>query len=160
MGINGGTMTLNNTPVSTNIAERGGGIFSGSEGGTASITLNNSPVSGNTASKGVGGLANGTYAWRVKHPKYLANSGSVTLTGAPTTSVEMGLMRGGDADNDNMVNISDLNILKNSFGRRIGEPGYDDRADFTGDERVNSSDFILLKLNFGQSGAPPIHPGN
>src|SRR3954468_17786552 len=38
-------------------------------------------------------LPNGSYNWRVKGPLYLANSGNVTLSGAPTTNVEMGLMR-------------------------------------------------------------------
>src|SRR5437868_1964684 len=38
----------------------------------------------------VSGLANGIYNWRAKGPKYLANIGTVTLTGAPTTQVELG----------------------------------------------------------------------
>src|SRR5207253_6895657 len=97
--------------------------------------------------------------WRVKGSKFLANSGTVQLTGAPVTSVEMGLMRTGDCDNDNVINVSDFSILKNTFGKTIGDPGYDDRADFTGDNTVNVTDFNLMKVNFGQSGAPPISPG-
>jgi hypothetical protein len=107
---------------------------------------------------GVGGLANGTYDWRVKHPQYLANSGVVTLTGAVTTNAEMGLMKAGDTNDDNVISATDFTILKNTFGKTIGDPGYDDRADFNGDIIVNTSDFALLKANFGQCGASPISP--
>src|SRR5262245_56681302 len=40
----------------------------------------------------VDGLASGTYDYRAKGPKYLANAGTVTLTGAPTTQLEIGTM--------------------------------------------------------------------
>lgn len=106
----------------------------------------------------LGSLPNGTYSWRVKGPKYLANVGQVTLTGAAAIQVEMGLMRAGDANNDNVVNSQDLNILRNTYGRQLGDPGYDDRADFNGDQVVNSVDQNLLKNNFGAGGAPPIIP--
>ncbi len=104
----------------------------------------------------VGSLASGTYSWRVKGAKWLANSGSVALTGAPNTNAEMGLMRTGDTNNDNIVNTSDFSILKITFGKTIGDPGYDARADFNGDNAVNTTDFNLLKNNFGLEGAPPI----
>ena len=107
----------------------------------------------------VGSLAGGTYNWRVKGQKYLANAGNVLLTGGPTTSVEMGSMRAGDANNDNSVNVVDFNLLRNSFGRLAGETGYDDRADFSGDQIVNVVDVSLHKGSMGQSGAPPIRPG-
>ncbi len=106
----------------------------------------------------VGGMTPGTYNWRAKGPKFLANAGLVILTGSPTTQVEMGLMRVGDADDNNVVNAGDFNIVKVTFGKSAREPGYDDRADFTGDQTVNVADFNLLKVNFGQGGAPPIGP--
>src|SRR5207244_10518773 len=81
----------------------------------------------------VGTLPAGTYNWRAKNPKYLANSGTVTLTGSPITNLEMGTMRAGDANNDNLIGAGDFNVLKNSYGRGIGDPGYDDRGDFNGE---------------------------
>ena len=108
----------------------------------------------------VTGLISGTWSWRVKGPKYLANAGSIRLVGGPTTSAEMGLMRAGDANNDNVVNTSDFNILRGTFGKAVGDPGYDDRADFTGDLQVTVLDFNLLKINFGSGGAPPLAPQN
>ncbi len=106
----------------------------------------------------VNSLAAGTYDWRVKGVKYLANSGSVALAGAPATQVEMSQMKVGDANNDNVVNIGDFSIMKGTFGKSCGDAGYDDRAEFNGDCAVNISDFNLLKLNFGQGGVPPIGP--
>jgi hypothetical protein len=114
----------------------------------------------------MGGLPNGTYTWRaddattaLHSPNYLANSGTVNLTGAPITNVEMGLMRAGDADDNNVVNLFDFNIVKVSFGLGCGNPGYDRRADFTGDCAVNVGDFNPLKANFGHGGAPPVGVG-
>ncbi len=114
------------------------------------------------------GLAPGSYSWRVKGAKYLANSGSVTLSAvqagiapqSPLVSAEMGLMLVGDCNNDNSISVADFNILKGSFGKSVGDPGYDDRAEFTGDNAVSISDFSLLRGNFAMSGAPPIRPHN
>jgi len=100
----------------------------------------------------------GTYGWRVKGPKYLANSGVVALPGSSVTTVDMGVLRAGDANNDNLVTILDFNILKATFGRGQGDPGYDDRADFTGDRTVTVTDFNLVKGNFGSGGSPPLGP--
>ena len=96
--------------------------------------------------------------WRVKDPKYLANAGTVSLPGAGTSSAEMGLMLAGDCNDDNVVNSTDFSILKSTFAKSFGQPGYDDRADLTGDLVVNSTDFSLLRTNFGAGGAGPIRP--
>src|SRR5207249_2792942 len=56
----------------------------------------------------VTGLPNGLYLWRVKGPKFLANAGSVNMTGALVTNVEMGLMLAGDSNDDNRVNSVDF----------------------------------------------------
>jgi hypothetical protein len=106
----------------------------------------------------VGNLPLGTYAWRVKGPQYLANSGSVSLDGASFTHADMGLMLTGDASDDNVVDVSDFSILKATFGKGAGDPGYDARADFNCDQLVEIGDFNLLKINFGKMGAPPVAP--
>lgn len=100
----------------------------------------------------------GTYNWRVKNPQTLANSGSVTLPASGATQQEMGLLREGDATNDNCTSVLDFNILKNTLGKTIGDPGYDARADFNGDNTVSIQDFNLLRGTFGQCGANPISP--
>ncbi len=105
----------------------------------------------------VDSLVGGAYSWRVKGPKFLANSGTVALPGGPSiTNVEMGLMRTGDSNNDNIVNVNDFNIVKRAFGKAFGDQGYDDRADFDGNQTVNVADFNIQKVNFGATGAPPV----
>jgi hypothetical protein len=101
----------------------------------------------------VTGLPNGLYNWRVKGPRYLASAGSVSLTGAVQTNVEMGLQVTGDANNNNSVSSTDFNILRTAFGGTS-----DLRADFNNDGIVNSVDFNLLRASFGLGGAPPIGP--
>ncbi len=108
----------------------------------------------------VDNLPNGTYTWRVKGPIYLSSSGSVVYNHALTTSVEMGLQRAGDANNDNLVDISDFGILYASFGHAAPDPLFDPRADWTGDQLVDISDFGWLRANFGQLGNRPAqNPG-
>jgi hypothetical protein len=106
----------------------------------------------------LGTLPNGTYQWWAKGPQYLANSGTITMTGQPDMQVEMGLMRAGDANNDNVTDITDFTILRATFGRSCGDTGFDGRADFNGDCTVDITDFTLLRANFGSSGAPPLEP--
>ena len=101
----------------------------------------------------------GLYDWRVKNPQTLANSGSVTLPSSGTTQQEMGLLREGDANNDNCTSALDFNIVRSSFGKGVGDPGYDARADFNGDNIVNILDFGLQKNTFGLCGAGPITVG-
>jgi hypothetical protein len=98
----------------------------------------------------------GLWEWRAKSPKYLAKAGTVTLAGASGTALEIGLMIAGDANDDNLVGATDFVILKGTYGKGSGQPGYDDRADFTGDSIIGVDDFILIKVNFSHSGAPPL----
>jgi len=98
------------------------------------------------------GLPDGSYNWKLKGQLNLAGSGTLTLAGN-TSSMEMGTQRAGDATGDNLVSAQDFTILKNSFGKSVGQPGYDGRSDFNRDSLVSSTDFSLLKGNFGQGGA-------
>lgn len=103
-------------------------------------------------------MPGGVYNWRVKSPKFLASSGTLSLNVGAVSNTEMGLQRAGDASNDNIVTVLDFNIVKLAFGKGIGEPAYDDRADFTGDLLVSAVDFNLMKVNFGSNGSPPLAP--
>jgi hypothetical protein len=98
------------------------------------------------------GLRDGNYNWSLKGTRHLANAGSLTIAGG-TASVEMGLQRAGDCNNDNVITVVDFNILKGTFGKGSGDPGFDDRADLNRDGTVNIGDFNLQKGNFGQSGS-------
>jgi hypothetical protein len=101
----------------------------------------------------VGSLPNGNYNWRVKGPRFLANVGEVALSGSAQTNAEFGLMRAGDANDNNIVNALDFNMLRTAFGT-----ANDLRTDFNNDGITNASDFNLLRGNFGLGGPGPIGP--
>jgi RHS repeat-associated protein len=102
----------------------------------------------------LGSLPVGEYNWWVKGPQYLAKVGVVQLGGAPVTNVEMGTLQVGDANTDNLVDIADFGIVRASFGKSLGDTGYDGRADFNGDNTVDIVDFSLMRGNFGGFGPP------
>ena len=120
--------------------------------------LQNTDSSGNVQVS-TSGLPAGGYAWRAKGPRNLATSGFVDITpNVCVVTVDMGLMKAGDANNDNVVSILDFNIFKATNGKGCGDIGYDGRADFNNDCVVNVLDFNLLKSNLGQTGAPSVRP--
>jgi hypothetical protein len=96
----------------------------------------------------ISGFVSGTYDIRVKNWHTLRNLKSgVLLLPWDINVLDFGLLLEGDANDDNMVNITDFSILAASF-----HPAYDARADFNQDGRVNISDFSLLASNFAKRG--------
>ena len=57
----------------------------------------------------------------------------------------------GDINGDGKVNCTDLDIVKASFGKSLGQPGYDSRADVNYDGIVNVLDlsFVAKQLPAG-----------
>jgi hypothetical protein len=99
-------------------------------------------------------ISPGTYDLAAKGSKWLKMSQpNVIVTGGNTATVDFTGSKGGDANDSNSVNIQDLNILKGSYGKSIGQAGYDTRADFNKSGSVNLLDLNILKSNYGQSGA-------
>jgi Dockerin type I domain len=50
----------------------------------------------------------------------------------------------GDVNGDGVVNCADLDIVKASFGKKIGQLGFDPRADVNGDGVVNVLDLSAV----------------
>jgi Bacterial Ig domain/Dockerin type I domain len=71
-------------------------------------------------------------------------SGTVTLADDDVPGETLG-----DIDGDGDVDLADLAILLGAFGRRPGQPGYDERADLDGDGTVGPPDLAILLSNFG-----------
>lgn len=62
-------------------------------------------------------------------------------------------LRGGDANDDNRVNLADFGILAAHFGTSGIAPSHPAwAADFNGDGTVNLADFGILASNFGEVG--------
>src|SRR5207249_8471499 len=89
------------------------------------------------------GLPDGTYTWAIKGVINLANHGSLALSGGIARQ-EMGTLQAGDCNNSNAVEVTDFTALRVTFGKNLGEPGYDGRADFDRTNVVGVSDFTLL----------------
>ena len=100
------------------------------------------------------GIPAGSYTLRVKSPKNLAQTVSVVKAGGALLGVSV-VLPGGDADNNNVVDVGDFGLLLNAYNGDAGVPGsgYDARADFNGDGTVDIGDFGLLVNNYDLSGA-------
>jgi photosystem II stability/assembly factor-like uncharacterized protein len=95
----------------------------------------------------------GTYTLHVKGSKWLARNVTVDASHGDVSGVNATLLPG-DINNDNKVNIADLGLLADSFGRNQGQTGFNPNADLNGDNKVNITDLGLLADSFGKSGDP------
>ncbi len=64
----------------------------------------------------------------------------------------------GDVDGNGTVDIIDFQLLSNSFGKVLGQTGYDGRSDFNSSNSVDILDFQVLSNNFGHSATITITP--
>lgn len=114
----------------------------------------------------------GSYDACVKNRHTLQNRVPVTMT-LGNNVLNLGTLREGDANDDNVVALVDFSILVATFGKCQGAAGYDDRPDFNEDGCVLITDFSLLSMNFGLAGdvcpavahqgaapAPPAEPAS
>jgi hypothetical protein len=98
------------------------------------------------------GVQPGSYNACVKNRHTLQSKVPVTLAWGNNV-LNLGTLKEGDANNDNVVSILDFSVLATTFGRCVGGGGYDDRPDFNEDDCVTILDFSALASNFGQLGA-------
>jgi hypothetical protein len=98
-------------------------------------------------------LPAGSYDIVAKGYNTLANRVTGVQLTPGTTQVDLGLLRSGDANNDNHVTILDFSILAATYATSSGDPAFDHRADFNGDGYIDILDFSLLATHFAESGA-------
>ncbi|OHU88151.1 MULTISPECIES: dockerin type I domain-containing protein [Pseudoalteromonas] len=70
-------------------------------------------------------------------------------------STELGAITlvGGDANNDEQINISDLTLLLAAYrSTKADGPNYVSTADYNRDEQINIQDLTILGSNYGKSG--------
>lgn len=99
----------------------------------------------------IAGIAPGTYDISVKNSHTLRVIKTVTISPGINNLV-FGILREGDADNNNAITLLDFNILAVAFGQCVGDVRYDERADFDHNDCVTLLDFNQLATNFGQIG--------
>lgn len=75
---------------------------------------------------------------------------AVDVTVAPEASADAGagILRGGDANNDGVINAQDLAIISSTLGT---SPPIDPRADVNADGIVNILDLVMAGMNFGST---------
>jgi hypothetical protein len=93
------------------------------------------------------------YTVHIKGGKWLAQNVTVDASGGDVTGV-MALLRPGDIDNDNTVNIQDLGLLADAFLTTPASANWNENADLNCDSMVNIADLGLLADSFGKSGDP------
>ena len=100
-------------------------------------------------------LPAGTYDIVIKNAHTLANrvDAVVIPNGGSTSVIDFGLLREGDANDDNRITSADFYVLKPSYNKALGDPGYDERADYNENDSVTSTDFFLMINNYNQAGA-------
>ena len=141
-----------------------GSIAPGASSGAVTFTFR--PNGGGSAftrtallgAKGAFALTNipaGTYTLAIKASKWLQVVLPVDLTQSDATGLTAALA-GGDAVNDNVVDIGDFGVLVNAYGGQAGVvgSGYDNRTDFNCDGVIDIADFGILVNNYGLSGMP------
>ena len=107
--------------------------------------------SGTTAVCQATGVNTGTYDITAVSPHTLINLKKNVVISAPTTDVNMGTLLEGNADDNNVVNISDFGVLALAYGKTVGQEGYDARANFDRNNIVNIQDFGLLAVNYSKT---------
>lgn len=94
-----------------------------------------------------------SYQLAVKGYKRLQNDVDSDATSGLGATV-IATLPPGDANDDNLVDISDFSILASAFGTSTGDPAFNVDADFSCDGVIDITDFGLLADSFGSSGDP------
>jgi hypothetical protein len=88
------------------------------------------------------------------HDGYLTAQTQVKQTGQDDVWLPPATLDGGDANNDNAINLLDLVIVGGSYD---SSPPADPRADLNGDNVVNIFDLIMVGSNYGLQGPTAWH---
>ncbi|MBN1430747.1 MAG: PQQ-binding-like beta-propeller repeat protein [Anaerolineae bacterium] len=95
-------------------------------------------------------LEAGTYNVEADAPLYLPNCTAATLAAGDALTLPSTQLRGGDTDDNDVINIGDATLVAANF--RLTVPPADPQADINGDGIVNILDLALLGSNYGRSG--------
>jgi|GEM_PF-516733 len=100
------------------------------------------------------GITPGNYDITVTGESTLVNTKRGVIISAPNTSIEMGTLLEGDANQDNIINLEDYAILSMSWLASQSQPGYNAIVDFDYNGLINAADLYLLASNW--LGSSPI----
>ena len=108
----------------------------------------------------ISGISAGNYDVAVKGETSLSNL-VINQTFSSDTSVDFGVLREGDASNDDYVDVSDLSLLSGAWYSYPGQLKWNPKADFNRDRIIiDVSDLSLLSSNWYKWGDCYGWPGN
>ena len=129
--------------------------------------LNDTPVyefnltttkSDNSAVCEATGVAPGTYDITAISEHTLMNARRSVVISAPNTSVDLGTLLEGNANQDDIVNLDDYAILSMCWLASVAQAEYDDRTDFDRNGLINTADLSLLAANWLSSSPVEVPP--
>jgi hypothetical protein len=94
----------------------------------------------------------GNYRLSARTDYTLSDAEDVNLSTGNVTNIQINL-RGGDASNDNAVDITDLLALIGAYNQAAPAVGYLEAADFNCDDVNDITDLLILIGNYNQLGA-------
>jgi murein DD-endopeptidase MepM/ murein hydrolase activator NlpD len=100
----------------------------------------------------VDGIAPGTYDLQVKNSHTLSNRRENVALVAGPNSVNMCTLLEGDADDNDLVDVSDFSMLATCFFQPLDSQPFCPNTDFNEDDIVDIVDFSLLEDNFFKRG--------
>ena len=89
----------------------------------------------------------------IKSTKYLAVNLAVSAGNGDVSGLG-GILRAGDSNNDNRVDVADLLAIINNYNKTAATGGYLDTADFNSDGVNDVADLLLVIRNYNRAGAP------
>lgn len=95
----------------------------------------------------------GNYMLAIKGAKWLRITRAIDVSSGNVSGVTA-VLKTGDANNDNAVDVLDLDLLLQAFDTEPEFPNWNDGADFNCDGSVDVLDLDLLIRNFDQTGDP------
>ncbi len=120
-------------------------------GGTAiyefKLTTTKSPT-GSAATCEAPGVVPGTYDISVRGEYTLTNAKRGVVISAPGTSVDLGTLLEGDANQDNTVDLDDYAVLAMCWLASESQAEYSVSADFDRDDLISAADLSLLATNW------------
>lgn len=138
-----GTVALQNCPTTGVTVELRFTLPTGSF--TRTVLLDN------TGTFTLTGIPKASYTVGIKGAKWLRKNVTVNTTSGNVSGVNVTL-KGGDSNNDNIVDITDLLNLIASYNQVRGVGSYNDSVDFNNDGSDDISDLLLLIGNYNQAG--------
>ena len=88
---------------------------------------------------------------RAKGTHWLRQRRSNVAISSPSAQLDFSLING-DCDGDNEVTLVDFGQLAVSFGKSLGDAGFNANADLDGDAEVTLVDLGILNTSFGLAG--------